>query len=835
MATETEELKVLLEAELGNWSDVFANAQKSLDNFKKKLKDVENSTNGNGFSKIADRITSVTSTVSQKASAIGDTFIGLGSTILGATTGITASVGLMAKNIIETSADIQVIDAQYSQVFQGIEKQAQDSANRMSKAWNVIPERLKEPMSAFQSFYKAVGKDAPDALKSTERALTIVADASAFYDRSLEDTQASLKGFLMGNYENGDALGINTNLTKIATAYNKKYGGSFEELSDQAQQDWLLEYIENIYKVSGVTGQATRESNNWSNVLGNLQTKFKYLVSYVGKPFLQPLLDNLNRLTPVFDEVGDKIKAFMESAKGKEVIKSFSDVLGVLVDALIRFIKDINIESIAESMKKFLDGFTKGDTVGTVEKIVKAIQSFINQLIVLAKIIVPLLPTLIQLAPKLIAVGVGFKAVGVVSSVVGGLVQFANGISKVFQFVKSGQLLTQFASGFTALGTAIGAISTPVLIVVGVITALVGAFVLAYTKSEQFRTFVNQAWTSIAQTATQVFTQLKDTLTQVWTEISTTVSSVVSTLVSWLQGVFSTFTSWYNANQEEIKAIVTVAWNVISAIIQSVVGFIADTIRNTWDTIKGVTQGAWQIISTTIETFINIVLSVIQIFIGVFTGDWSKAWEGAKTLVSSAWEGIKGTVSGAMKILATVVSSGLKTVLTFFQNFPLDVARKIGAFGQQLYESGAKIVQQIANGIKGAIHVVENAISSVTEKIRRFLPFSPAKEGALRDLNKLNFGGTISEGIYNGKKEVMKAMDDLTTFPQLENIGSLTMQSDITSTFKGQSFKGALGHNNTVIQTVVNLDGRQIAIAQAPYTQEQLDILNNRNNRLYGI
>ncbi|OOV85785.1 hypothetical protein BTA35_0216820, partial [Oceanospirillum linum] len=49
------------------------------------------------------------------------------------------------------------------------------------------------------------------------------------------------------------------------------------------------------------------------------------------------------------------------------------------------------------------------------------------------------------------------------------------------------------------------------------------------------------------------------------------------------------------------------------------------------------------------------------------------------------------------------------------------------------------------------------------------------------------------------------------TFPQLDNIGTLSMQSDISSQLKGQTFKGALGSNNTVIQTVVTLDGKEIA------------------------
>ena len=204
-----------------------------------------------------------------------------------------------------------------------------------------------------------------------------------------------------------------------------------------------------------------------------------------------------------------------------------------------------------------------------------------------------------------------------------------------------------------------------------------------------------------------------------------------------------------------------------------------------------------------IQGAIGIITGIIQVFVGVFTGNWRKAFDGVKNIVSSGWNMIKSMFSGAMQAFGSIVQGGISNIISFFRAMPSKIANTIGSFGQTLFNSGAKIVQQIANGIRSAVHTVENAISSVTSKIRRFLPFSPAKEGPLRDLNKLNFGGTISEGIYNGKKAVTRAMDYLTTFPQLDNIGTLSMQSDISSQFKGQTFKGALGSNNTVIQTVV--------------------------------
>lgn len=77
--------------------------------------------------------------------------------------------------------------------------------------------------------------------------------------------------------------------------------------------------------------------------------------------------------------------------------------------------------------------------------------------------------------------------------------------------------------------------------------------------------------------------------------------------------------------------------------------------------------------------------------------------------------------------------------------------------------AGANIVGMIADGIKGAVGKVTGAIGDVVSKIREFLPFSPAKTGPLKDIHRLNFGGTIADSIYRDAHKPLKAMQDLTS------------------------------------------------------------------------
>ena len=155
----------------------------------------------------------------------------------------------------------------------------------------------------------------------------------------------------------------------------------------------------------------------------------------------------------------------------------------VLVNAFIKMLQDVDINAIADTLKKFFDGFTNGDVVGTMQRIADSISDFVSKAIELAKVIIPLVPVLVKLAPTLISVGLGFKAIGAISTAVGALTSFASGISMVVKAVQGGAVLTKISSGFTAVGTALGALSAPVVIAIGAVIGLVGAFLIAYNKS----------------------------------------------------------------------------------------------------------------------------------------------------------------------------------------------------------------------------------------------------------------------------------------------------------------------------------------------------------------
>lgn len=198
---------------------------------------------------------------------------------------------------IKAAADMQAMDAQFSQVFGNLEKNAQSSIDSISKETNILPNRLKPAFTSMAAFAKTTGMDTVDALDLTSRATKAAADSAAFYDKSIGEVSESLQSYLKGNYENDAALGISSTETTRNAAANKLYGKSFNDLSEAQKQLTLLQMVEDGNKLSGALGQAAREGGGLENVIGNMKQAITDLGAAFGAPLLDPFLAIVQKIS----------------------------------------------------------------------------------------------------------------------------------------------------------------------------------------------------------------------------------------------------------------------------------------------------------------------------------------------------------------------------------------------------------------------------------------------------------------------------------------------------------------------------------------------------------
>lgn len=194
------------------------------------------------------------------------------------------------KTITETAAEIQASNAQFEAAFGNMAEDAQSAFDRVGSASGILSTRLQTEGTKAFSMFKGAGMDANEALEEMESFLALAADAAAYYDISLEEASARVLGFAKGNYENGDAIGVFTNETQRNSIAMEQYGKKFSECTEAQKQMMALDMIQHTYEMSGALGQATRESEGYENVTGNLAEANRQLQAVLGTPLLQNIV-----------------------------------------------------------------------------------------------------------------------------------------------------------------------------------------------------------------------------------------------------------------------------------------------------------------------------------------------------------------------------------------------------------------------------------------------------------------------------------------------------------------------------------------------------------------
>lgn len=228
------------------------------------------------------------------------------------------------KEAIEAASDLEAVESQFSQVFGGLEKKASESLSKIADQAGITEERMKASYTKIAAFAKTTGMNTSDSLELANRAMVAVADSAAFYDRTLEETTESLQSFLKGNYENDAALGLSATETTRNAAANKLYGKSFIELSEAQKQLTLLQMVEDANALSGALGQAARESDTWTNQVGNLNQAWINLKANIGKFFLPVAVQAVKMIVNIINTITALISKLYTAASA---IRSFSKLL----------------------------------------------------------------------------------------------------------------------------------------------------------------------------------------------------------------------------------------------------------------------------------------------------------------------------------------------------------------------------------------------------------------------------------------------------------------------------------------------------------------------------
>lgn len=533
---------------------------------------------------------------------------------------------------INAASDANAASSQFSQVFGDMESQASKSLQTIADNTGIAENRMKGSYTQIAAFAKTTGLDTSDALGLADRAMVAVADSAAFYDRSLEETTESLQSFLKGNYENDAALGLScTEITRNEAA-NRLYGKSFNDLSEAQKQLTLLQMVEDANKLSGAMGQASRESDTWTNQTGNLKQAWKDFQSILGSNILPLAVDVVKRAADFVQDLSDKIKnssSIFEGfssiisdivAKIQAKIPEFVALAGKMMSEFGESIKS-NLPTVVTKALDMIEGFV--DTIA--QNLPTLIQSGVEMLKNIAQGIADAIPTLIERVPAIvskIANLINDNAPTILAAGVDIIVTLGKGLINAIPTLIENipQIIQAIWDAFCAFNW----INLGKQLISGIKSGVTNA-------ASSLKDAVHNIFNGIKDKVSNLSTAAKNVATNIWNSLKSGVSNIVSGLKTFIGNIWNSIKSNTSNVFNGIKSVASTIWNGIKSVISGVVDGIKSKVGSVINGIK-----------STISSGLNAAKNTVSNVLNSIKNKFSSIFESAKSIVSNAINKIKG-------------------------------------------------------------------------------------------------------------------------------------------------------------------------------------------------
>lgn len=349
----------------------------------------------------------------------------------------------------------------------------------------------------------------------------------------------------------------------------------------------------------------------------------------------------------------------------------------------------------------------------------------IGQLIVRLNEINPAISTIIF---SVLYLATAFTLLGIPLALTGKLMTGLRAIAFAY-----GQALAPIISLFASAGT-MG------LVFAGVLVALAAVFYLLWTRNEAFRDGVITAWERIASAA-------EASWGFIWGSI---LQPILSAILAFGVATIGQLRAFWEENGNDIAKATKIVFGAVWKDISTILGFILGLFKFIFPIAAAIVTSSWDVIRIITQTLITMFLNLVRVIVALINGDWKGAFQAGKDIVRNMKDGV-----------LDLIESLAKGVVNILGRLGVQVYDALGDIAGKFSESGKKFMQSLADGIENGIGTVTGTIEDVAQKIRDYLPFSPAKIGPLKDLNKLDFGGPMVLSIEKAIPKVKASMEHL--------------------------------------------------------------------------
>ncbi|PNZ82455.1 putative phage tail protein [Staphylococcus microti] len=288
--------------------------------------------------------------------------------------------------------------------------------------------------------------------------------------------------------------------------------------------------------------------------------------------------------------------------------------------------------------------------------------------------------------------------------------------------------LAQSAIGLVS--SAFGLISAPVLIAIGVITALVGIIVYLWKTNENFRNTVINAWNSIKEGIGNAIEGIKQWLSDLFAKVNETIQPIlpilqrlgdfanqalgvlfggaIQLLLIQLQGLWTMVQVVFTAIGTIISSVIQLIVGLFTALIQFLTGDVSGAWQTLQTTISNVGESIWNGIQSIWNTITQFLFDCYSKITGKTVSSWSQIWGHTTRFLSNIWNSVSSwftrvvaTVGAKMVgALSRIISTGFQWVNSIRQT----MANFLNAVVQKFFE----VVNACRNGMDRAVSAIRN-------------------------------------------------------------------------------------------------------------------------------
>ena len=565
-------------------------AEKEVKDLEQQLSDIDNSADD------IDRVRNSTNDLRESMDNAKDSAMDLGDKIVGIGAGAGAIQGI--EDAIEKSLDFASFNTKVDIVFD-VPEESKESVKNAIYSVQTYGIEAEEALEGVRKQW-ALNKDASD--ESNEAIVKYAgAIASVFSDIDFKELIQESNEIAAGlNISQENALGMVDALLKIGFPPDQldiiaEYGSQLKRAGFSAEEiqqimakgvdnkswniDNLLDGLKEGRIVLAEFAQGVDDET--SNLLKKIGVTGKQLEQW-GKDVASGSEKGGEAMRQVAMELSKVEDATLKNQLGVKLFGTMWEDQGdVIIDTLLSM--DYGIQTAEENMNGLNDTMSKvnSDPMVKLRQALSDIETALYPLFEAIANIVSKIAEWMSANPELAGTIVA------IISVLGILMGLFAAIMPMIVTLKS-------LAG--ALGVGIGAISAPVLIVIGVIAALIAIGVLLYKNWDEIKAKCIEIWDSI-----------KNFFSETWDKIKGTFLNTLENIKNYVKEKFTNIKESISGKMKEVKETISNIWNNVmdffrninlfdigKNIIQGLINGIKNMASSVVDSVKGVVNGAIQ-------------------------------------------------------------------------------------------------------------------------------------------------------------------------------------------------------------------------------------------------